>query len=567
MTITAANVTINGFAVAGSLGGGNEGASVFILANNATIANNVISADVNALTGIVVAGGADSAVINANSILSFSVYGAYFNPNSAPGAVTNNTFFGNGEAVIVEAGPSVNNISGNVFTASVTNDIRVSLRTSGTYDLTSIVGQNSYSGGAVEQVNVRTSGDSTVTGTNLNDRIEAATIGTYENMGVGVTFDGGAGNDTLIGGMSSDTLTGGSGNDVINGGDGNDIAVFSGLRASYTTTLNQDGSVTVTGADGSDTLRGVESARFSDGTFQLQNFGSGDDNVVTNDDNQSVSTGSGDDQVTAGNGNNNIATGSGDDTVTAGNGNNTVDAGTGDDSVTTGSGLDVLLGGTGDDRLAAGGSQDFVYGQTGNDVLIGGEGNDFMDGGSGADVLDGGAGIDAASYADSAQGVTASLSRPSINSGDAQQDSYFSIEGLEGSAFADALEGDAGNNVLLGQGGQDFLYGLGGSDALFGGAGNDFLFGGEGQDVLVGGGGQDIFVMQAGGGNDIITDFRVQGAEADFIDFVGLGLSFNDLTITSTNTGQLVSYAGGTTITVDFVGPGSLSQSNFLFDV
>ena len=58
----------------------------------------------------------------------------------------------------------------------------------------------------------------------------------------------------------------------------------------------------------------------------------------------------------------------------------------------------------------------------------------------------------------------ASLVNPSVNTGDAARDTYYSIENLTGSNFNDTLTGDGGNNVLDG--------GLG-NDTLDGGAGVD----------------------------------------------------------------------------------------------
>ncbi|MGY3367695.1 serralysin [Bradyrhizobium sp. GM2.4] len=92
---------------------------------------------------------------------------------------------------------------------------------------------------------------------------------------------GGSGNDTIIGnvianvlngGSGNDTLTGGGGNDTIIGGSGMDTAVYSGNEANYATSYN---SMTQTFTlvdqrsgypDGTDTVTGVESFQFADGT-------------------------------------------------------------------------------------------------------------------------------------------------------------------------------------------------------------------------------------------------------------------------------------------------------------
>ena len=103
-----------------------------------------------------------------------------------------------------------------------------------------------------------------------------------------------------------------------------------------------------------------------------------------------------------------------------------------------------------------------------NDRLTGDGNDNTLQGGLGADVLNGAGGIDTASYAHAYRGVIASLTTPSSNRGEAQGDSFISIENLRGSNFADTLTGNAGANVLAG--------GLG-NDVLNGGAGPDiFLF-------------------------------------------------------------------------------------------
>ena len=51
-------------------------------------------------------------------------------------------------------------------------------------------------------------------------------------------------------------------------------AGFTGLRSAYTITQGQAGVFTVTGPDGTDTLRSIEYAVFDDQTFQLSQVAS-----------------------------------------------------------------------------------------------------------------------------------------------------------------------------------------------------------------------------------------------------------------------------------------------------
>jgi len=73
--------------------------------------------------------------------------------------------------------------------------------------------------------------------------------------------------NTINGGLGSDSLTGGAGNDVLIGGAGIDAAVFAGVRSLYT--ITRSGTVTISGPDGTDTLKGVEEATFDDMTAML----------------------------------------------------------------------------------------------------------------------------------------------------------------------------------------------------------------------------------------------------------------------------------------------------------
>lgn len=137
----------------------------------------------------------------------------------------------------------------------------------------------------------------------------------------------------------------------------------------------------------------------------------------------------------------------------------------------------ILKGTSAADILTGGDTTTTIYGYGGNDRLNGGGGNDVLIGGTGADRLEGGSGTDTASYAGATKGVTASLTKASLNTNDAKGDTYVSIENLMGSNYADKLTGNSVVNVLVGGAGNDQLYGAKGADDLYGGSGNDvFLF-------------------------------------------------------------------------------------------
>jgi hypothetical protein len=76
--------------------------------------------------------------------------------------------------------------------------------------------------------------------------------------------------DTLIGNSVANVLKGGGGNDTLDGLDGWDTAAYAVARSAAALTHNADGSWTVAaGADGTDTLRHMEVARFSDQNVAL----------------------------------------------------------------------------------------------------------------------------------------------------------------------------------------------------------------------------------------------------------------------------------------------------------
>lgn len=130
--------------------------------------------------------------------------------------------------------------------------------------LTATRGDDTLQGGAGNDVLRGGEGNDSLSGGLGNDTLEG---------GAGSdTLDGGEGTDILRGGAGDDSLTGGAGNDTIDGGDGQDTAHFSGDLADYSIEFH-GASVTVThkngGADGVDTLTGVETLQFASGGLDL----------------------------------------------------------------------------------------------------------------------------------------------------------------------------------------------------------------------------------------------------------------------------------------------------------
>lgn len=255
-------------------------------------------------------------------------------------------------------------------------------------------------------------------------------------------LDGGSGRNILRGGSGDDSFINSSGDDTIEGGTGHDIVIFDyitndsqpGLaaRVNYRIDLLSGSgffSDDLPGGTfftlGNDIYSGIEEFRFE----HSEPAGSGSQNDVFFDSNFS--------HILRLGGGNDFADGRG--------------------------GSDTIFGDSGNDRLTGG---------TDNDQLFGGTGSDSLTGGSGADVLNGGSGVDTANY-DLSSGVDIDLTRSTQLGGDAQGDSFVSIETIFGSRVSDQIRGGAGDDLLFGGLGNDVLEGRAGADTLNGGGNAD----------------------------------------------------------------------------------------------
>ena len=151
---------------------------------------------------------------------------------------------------------------------------------------------------------------------------------------------------------------------------------------------------------------------------------------------------------------------------------------------------------------------------------------------------------------------------------------------LSGDDRNNAATGGPGEDTMIGSGGNDTLRGNRGNDSISGGGGNDFLYGGRdndylngddeddlisgefGNDVLIGGNGRDRFVLESGGGADIIVDFE------DSQDLIALsrGLTFAQIRITQGNDGALISIpiTGEILATLTGVAASQISRPDFV---
>lgn len=335
-----------------------------------------------------------------------------------------------------------------------------------------------------------------------NDSINASasTIGVTLDGGEGNdTLKGGSGNDLLLAGDGDDVLTGGTGNDELDGGEGND-RLLEIANANLTLT-----TATLAGV-GTDTLSQIESAQLTGGSsankLDATRFAgpvtliglAGNDTLIGGSAADSLDGGNGNDQLTGNAGNDRFVGGSGTGDTIVESGSTTFVLGT---TTLTGSGADTfatveqahlttanssssidarrftgrttLIGGSGNDTLLGGTSADSIIGGGGNDVLRGGLGNDSILGGNGDDIILGDAGDDSLSGSNS------------LTSNNATADGNDTILGGAGK---DRLFGGVGNDVLSGEQDNDTLFGDDGEDSLFGGAGTDSPVSVEAPDTL-----------------------------------------------------------------------------------
>jgi Ca2+-binding RTX toxin-like protein len=284
------------------------------------------------------------------------------------------------------------------------------------------------------------------------------------DVGMGVSINGGAGDDSLTGGAGGDRIWGGDGNDTLHGGDGDDV-----LRGNL-------GSDQIFGGAGTRDI--VDYAtRLADLVISVGNPALGDGAAGENDnvagDVERVHGGEGNDHIT----------GTAAANVLRGNG-----------------GDDTLIGGGGEDLLAGGWGADLMRGGDGNDVL---RGNDVMHGNDGSDVFWGEAGRDTADYEHRTANLSISLDDVANDGEIYEPDNVRSdVERVIGGRGHDRILGSNADNALYGGRGLDTIFGYGGRDTIYGGSHSDRLDGGNGDDLVIGEHGNSI--LKGGPGLDTL---------------------------------------------------------------
>jgi hypothetical protein len=318
------------------------------------------------------------------------------------------------------------------------------------------------------------------------------------------------------------------------------------------------------------------------GLEQVSVVGGGNDTIVTNEDNASVTTsggghslvfvGASDNAVTS-QGNDDIicggdtARGSAQDTVTAAEGPGetgptvfgppvgyAIVYGDASDPTVVGGGGELVFhgGSTGGNVLWAGPSAAFYFGGTGSAILVGGSQLLEVHGGSGPVTVYGGTGqtIIQGYAGNSTYVVGEGATTISAGAGNV----VYAI----GSAPI-SVAGASGLVLYAGQGTGNYIFDAsGGSETLWGGEGTDQFVAGTGNDLLVSGGGVDSFKFINGlaGGNDVIYNFRV-GLDTIVLQSYGGGIP----TLTVENGSTYFSLTDGTRVEVE--GVTNLTASSF----
>jgi Ca2+-binding RTX toxin-like protein len=321
---------------------------------------------------------------------------------------------------------------------------------------------------------------------------------------------GGNGNDWIEGNEGDDNLYGEDGSDTLIGGTGDDKYYISDLSDSLVEKPDEGtdtvySSITYSLEDNLDNLTLTGAGVINGQGNSLTNI------VIGNIANNSLYGEAGNDQLEGQAGDDILNGGSGVDQLYGGSGNDQyyidnindiaieIDAQDGDQDIVYSSvsytlsaylenltlieiGLidgtgnernNVITGNTNSNILNGKAGNDIIYGNSGFDTLLGDEGDDLLIGGLDPDILNGGNGTDTASYLTALNDIIANLSNSTTNTGEAQGDTYISIENLIGSQFNDLLTGDNQTNHLWGLNGNDLLDGLQGADIMEGGLGND----------------------------------------------------------------------------------------------
>ena len=350
-----------------------------------------------------------------------------------------------------------------------------------------------------------TTGNETLTGTNLDNRIYAGT-----------------GNDTLIGSGANDTLIAGAGLDTLIGGTGNETFVVNNVNDVVQAQSTGRNTNTVLSSVNYVAPANVQNITLT-GTANLTATGNTLNNVITGN--------SGNDTLIAGAGLATMVGGTGNDTFVVNNVNDVIQA------KSTGSNINTVLSSvnyvapvnvqnitlTGLANLTATGNtlNNVITGNAGNDTLIAGSGNDTLIAGSGLATMVGGIGNETFVVNNVNDVIQAKSSGTNTNTV-LSSVNYVAPANVQNITLTGTANLKATGNTL-----NNVITGNSGNDTLIAGSGSDTLIAGSGNATLVGGTGVDTFVFNHGGVYTLIDPLKTIG---DVIQF-GPGITSGMITL------------------------------------
>jgi Ca2+-binding RTX toxin-like protein len=323
---------------------------------------------------------------------------------------------------------------------------------------------------------------------------------------IGVTVDGGTGNDTILGSNGADILIGGDGNDFVDGQQGNDVVLL-GAGDDVAQWDPGDGSDVIEGQDGFDTLRFNGSA--ANEVMELSNNGGralftrNVGNIVMDmNDVEKLE----------------INALGGADTIVVNN-----MAGTDVDEVKIN--LSGTFGGTAGDNLA----DTVIANASNNDNVV-----DLFGAGGSLSLV----GLAHVVNVTGSEGANDSFVVNLLGGNDS-----FTATTVPAGVAKLAVDGGAGNDTILGSQG---------ADVLIGGEGHDFVFGDNGNDLALLGAGDDVFQWDPGDGSDTI-----EGQDGtDQLLFFGSNVSEN--VSIAANGGRALLFRDVASVTMDMDGVESI---------
>jgi Ca2+-binding RTX toxin-like protein len=275
----------------------------------------------------------------------------------------------------------------------------------------------------------------------------------------------------VIGGTRfNDYIDAGDGDDTEYGDDGDDVL------------LGNAGADHIYGEAGNDTIFGGSLPDFLDG-------GTGDDVIHGGDDADVIIGAEGNDSLFGENFTDELHGNAGDDYLNGGLDADFIYGGEGQDIVVGEEGLDTTFGEWGDDRMFGGAGPDQLFGGYGDDILNGGAGGQNQN--LNVDECLGEFGFNIVSFSDVNIPLnhSADLNQQNVNLSNVTPfgQLWVNIQGVEGSAQADAIIGYNGSGTVDPNLANNWLIGGGGNDTITTGSGDDVIVGDSVRlDTLVG---------------------------------------------------------------------------------